>query len=133
MNIQGIAETAQASGYDLITIEPMGPTTLVTCERRMSNKEPWVEEIDMPFSKLETEAYAELCRVSGWDVRITSKGIRAFGQQDCSNIDRLRQPKRNRAAQNGMATEFQPFAWRRPDYMKSFDDEMPRDYWIPDM
>jgi hypothetical protein len=80
--VRHIAETAKRNGNDLLTIEAMGPGTLITCEKRMGVKlEPWTEELSIRFSDLEFVALDALRQDSHWDVRFTSSGIRAFGKQ----------------------------------------------------
>ncbi len=131
MNFQELAVIAQRSGYDLITVEAIGGTTLVTCERRMGNKEPWTVEVDEPYHSIESQAMAEIDRVDGWDVRLTTVGIRAFGRQDNSRIDALvNTPYAQRRAVGGTATEFQPFSWRRADYNQPVE-EPKRPKWHP--
>lgn len=127
MNFREIAETAQKSGYDMITVEAMGGKTLVTCTRRLGRHEPWEEEIDESFEAVEDRALVELSAVAGWDVRRTSVRIRAFGMQDNSRIDEMaRNPNGKRTQHFGsVATEFAPVGWRNPDFQK-FQDEPPR-------
>ncbi len=110
MDIREIANLAKRCGYDLITIEAMGPQTLVTCEKRMSGaKEPWVEELDANFNDLEFQILAELSQDAYWDARPTSKGIRVFGKQSTGLDAICNAPNRPKAAPMlGLPKEFAP-------------------------
>lgn len=115
MNFREIANLAQKSGYDLITVEAMGAQTLVTCERRMGSKEPWVVELDANFDNLETTALAELTQ-AGLDARFTSKGIRAFGKQS-TRLDAVCTATRTpRHVLDNMPRTFQPQGIHREDF-----------------
>ncbi len=117
MNFAEIAVLAQKSGYDLITVEAMGPQTIVTCERRMSaKKEPWVEELDVNFSDIERTALEELTQ-AGLDARFTSKGIRAYGQQSTRLDDICDAPHTPRHMPHlGITSTFEPSGIHRKDF-----------------
>lgn len=130
MNFREIAKLAQKSGYDMITVESMGPRTVVTCERRMSViKETWVEEMDVNFNDIERTALEELTR-AGLDARPSSVGIRAFGQQDDNVIDQgIRKAHAPRhAPDTGVANEFQPQGVHREGF-SALPDRKPRGIW----
>jgi hypothetical protein len=128
MKLSEIIRLAKKEGCDLITVEPDGDITKVTCERRMHAVKT-VEVIEASFYDHERALLEELNQ-AGLDARFTSNGIRAFGKQDNSAIDAIIYGK-SRLYDSSIAREFQPQGIHRDDFNQPKEEPKPKRHWYP--